>query len=272
MLIFLHFVAAVVWAVLGGVPTALVCYSLWGAPAALVGGVLMGALGVQHDLAVRPNWADALYESLRTSLARRRRRREYHERQQSRARRETRRNAALTLLTLALLLASAGALAIPGIALASVPIIPTRKRDRRECTIHCDCNNPPPPEYDSAPGCPVCSGPGIPLGSLGNIFHFSCRDCGMGFHSEVRKTPDDWNEEREDRLRDAAYGACLSCLRSIPQDSNGNEDIFPCDSDAVFHCVHCGPSHPVDIFEPTKTIIVDAAIAAEYESKNGPTV
>ena len=115
MLIFLHFVAAAVWAVLGGVPAALVGYILGGPAAAIAGGALMGAIGVMHDITIRPNWADALYESWRTAIARRRRRREYQARQRAREQRETRRNAAaLTLLAFALLLASAGAIAIPG--------------------------------------------------------------------------------------------------------------------------------------------------------------
>jgi hypothetical protein len=39
------------------------------------------------------------------------------------------------------------------------------------------------PEGDLAetPSCPNCQGPGLPLGSLGNKEHFSCRDCGSSF-------------------------------------------------------------------------------------------
>jgi tRNA(Ile2) C34 agmatinyltransferase TiaS len=43
--------------------------------------------------------------------------------------------------------------------------------------------------------CPVCDGPGMFLGSLGNRDHFRCRDCGMGFShenegaSDVGQTP-----------------------------------------------------------------------------------
>ena len=35
--------------------------------------------------------------------------------------------------------------------------------------------------------CPECGGPGVPLGGLGNMMHYRCRDCGMGFHHEAGK-------------------------------------------------------------------------------------
>ncbi len=36
---------------------------------------------------------------------------------------------------------------------------------------------------DTAPECPVCSGPGVLLGGLGNLTHYRCRDCGTGWHT-----------------------------------------------------------------------------------------
>ena len=31
-------------------------------------------------------------------------------------------------------------------------------------------------------GCPGCGGPGTPLGVLGNLAHFRCRNCGLDFY------------------------------------------------------------------------------------------
>ena len=30
--------------------------------------------------------------------------------------------------------------------------------------------------------CPVCDGPGVLLGTLGNLTHYRCQDCGIGFN------------------------------------------------------------------------------------------
>lgn len=35
------------------------------------------------------------------------------------------------------------------------------------------------------PVCPTCSGPGVPLGEMGRLFHFRCRDCGIDFSREA---------------------------------------------------------------------------------------
>jgi len=35
------------------------------------------------------------------------------------------------------------------------------------------------------PECPACNGPGMPLGGLGNLSHFRCRDCGIDFSQEA---------------------------------------------------------------------------------------
>ena len=32
-------------------------------------------------------------------------------------------------------------------------------------------------------GCPGCGGPGTPLGVLGNLAHFRCRNCGIDFNT-----------------------------------------------------------------------------------------
>jgi tRNA(Ile2) C34 agmatinyltransferase TiaS len=44
------------------------------------------------------------------------------------------------------------------------------------------------PLEEVAPTCPVCTGEGVPLGQLGRLMHFTCRDCGMGFHVNVQET------------------------------------------------------------------------------------
>jgi len=33
--------------------------------------------------------------------------------------------------------------------------------------------------------CPVCGGPGVELGTLGNRQHFRCRNCGMDFSRSI---------------------------------------------------------------------------------------
>lgn len=40
-------------------------------------------------------------------------------------------------------------------------------------------------EFD--PECPACGGPGVPLGTLGRLAHFRCRDCGTNFSQDVSK-------------------------------------------------------------------------------------
>lgn len=37
---------------------------------------------------------------------------------------------------------------------------------------------------ESVPECPQCSGPGQPLGQLGNRKHYRCRNCGADFSKE----------------------------------------------------------------------------------------
>ncbi len=34
------------------------------------------------------------------------------------------------------------------------------------------------------PGCPVCEGPPVHLGTLGKIEHWTCRNCGMQYSTE----------------------------------------------------------------------------------------
>lgn len=40
------------------------------------------------------------------------------------------------------------------------------------------------------PECPECYGPGVPLGQLGRLMHFRCRNCGMQFSEVVEENPD----------------------------------------------------------------------------------
>lgn len=34
---------------------------------------------------------------------------------------------------------------------------------------------------DDHRACPLCGGPGVELGALGNTTHYRCRNCGVGF-------------------------------------------------------------------------------------------
>lgn len=48
--------------------------------------------------------------------------------------------------------------------------------------------------------CPICCGPAGPLGGLGNLVWFVCRDCGMQFNvpvSEIEQEAPDEEEEEE---------------------------------------------------------------------------
>ena len=39
--------------------------------------------------------------------------------------------------------------------------------------------------------CPVCDGPSAKLGTLGNLEHYRCQDCGIGFNVPVEFKLDD---------------------------------------------------------------------------------
>jgi len=43
--------------------------------------------------------------------------------------------------------------------------------------------------HESDVRCPVCPGPGVFLGQLGNRKHYRCRDCAAQFSVEAKKTP-----------------------------------------------------------------------------------
>ena len=38
---------------------------------------------------------------------------------------------------------------------------------------------------DENPECPMCSGPGVELGTLGQCTHYRCRNCGTVYHEEA---------------------------------------------------------------------------------------
>ena len=40
------------------------------------------------------------------------------------------------------------------------------------------------PDMPDGATCPACSGAGVVLGTLGDLIHLTCRDCGLGFHIE----------------------------------------------------------------------------------------
>ena len=44
--------------------------------------------------------------------------------------------------------------------------------------------------------CPVCGGDGVKLGTLGNLTHFRCRNCGITFSSPVELKWDDETTEQ----------------------------------------------------------------------------
>jgi hypothetical protein len=38
------------------------------------------------------------------------------------------------------------------------------------------------------PACPACGGESIPLGVLGTLLHCRCRQCGMGYSTDLEPT------------------------------------------------------------------------------------
>ena len=40
-----------------------------------------------------------------------------------------------------------------------------------------------------SPQCPVCAGDGVPLGTLGRLRWFRCRDCGMTYNRQTGTRP-----------------------------------------------------------------------------------
>lgn len=54
-------------------------------------------------------------------------------------------------------------------------------------------------EDDDEPAeCPMCGGPGVPLGQLGNRMHYKCENCGMDFSRDFR-------EKRESRMMEGIH-------------------------------------------------------------------
>lgn len=51
---------------------------------------------------------------------------------------------------------------------------------------------------DENPTCPVCGGPGVPLGILGRLEHFRCRNCGADFNRRVDPDPGDRGGQQAD--------------------------------------------------------------------------
>lgn len=45
-----------------------------------------------------------------------------------------------------------------------------------------------------APSCPACNGPGVYMGTLGNLDHFRCRNCGMDFSRPADERNESLNE------------------------------------------------------------------------------
>ena len=48
--------------------------------------------------------------------------------------------------------------------------------------------------------CPVCDGPGVLLGTLGNLTHYRCQDCGIGFNVPVEFR---WDDDTTDAIAEA---------------------------------------------------------------------
>jgi hypothetical protein len=51
---------------------------------------------------------------------------------------------------------------------------------------------------DELPSCPACGGPGMLLGTLGNLTHYRCRNCGMDYNNEDMHTASASFDRRKD--------------------------------------------------------------------------
>ena len=49
-------------------------------------------------------------------------------------------------------------------------------------------------DYVPPPGCPVCDGPGIEMGGLGNVVWYRCRNCGIEFKVDIAPDPAPFKE------------------------------------------------------------------------------
>lgn len=79
------------------------------------------------------------------------------------------------------------------------------------------------------PTCPVCEAEAFHLGTLGSLFWFRCRACGIDF--SMREVPVLSPEEVEEAIREAAReaGDCVDCLESPAMP--GYEQCGECSAD-----------------------------------------
>jgi hypothetical protein len=88
------------------------------------------------------------------------------------------------------------------------------------------------------PVCCQCGGPGVPLGQLGSLFHFRCRNCGFQFSEAVEETL--VIEKKEE---------CCYCGGNCPNEPFDSEDLcddFTNDTDersAQSHGRNCSYRH-----------------------------
>jgi len=67
--------------------------------------------------------------------------------------------------------------------------------------------------------CPVCGGPGVPLGALGRLEHYRCRDCGMDFNRDPNESV---NEQRLDEFFFYAVKPTRSAMAFSVQELGGS--------------------------------------------------
>jgi len=88
-------------------------------------------------------------------------------------------------------------------------------------------------EYDSLPGCPMCSGEGQPLGQLGNLMHYRCRNCGMQFSQEAEppmesEAADTVEDDGRLGLYEVPEGAtCPECGTAVSADNRSKFTMSP---------------------------------------------
>lgn len=100
---------------------------------------------------------------------------------------------------------------------------------------HCPEDSDEPMEN---PPCPMCSGPGVPLGTLGRRKHFRCQDCGYDFSEDPPPVSEAALKcECSDPLCPACHGHCTKApvtnlVRTDMDDQTGTLFCRACAADA----------------------------------------
>lgn len=78
------------------------------------------------------------------------------------------------------------------------------------------------PEAD----CPVCGGPGVPLGGLGNLMWYRCRNCGMDFNQKAASEEDEKKRDEKTEMElDLSKEGCSDMVGYLGRNVKGFKGI-----------------------------------------------